>query len=235
MVGVKWRHLCMGILTRMWPDQTKMNHFHSWTPRFHQDNNTLTTTVFRKPTHTVNIYIGIVTTSSWPNTVFSTHCFQHIVFNTLAHRARVVSTHQQTLHKELEHIRKALQTCNFSPWTLNKQQQKIDHKHQQCIKCQGQPTYNNNNNNNRTSINKNISIVVPYIQGPRERYKRTCNNKDIQVHFKGTNTVKTLLMAPKDRDNKLQKSRVIYKFKCPHINCPKEYITGHLGTGLKTS
>ena len=31
-------------------------------------------------------------------------------------------------------------------------------------------------------------------------------------------------MAPKDRDNKLQKSEVIYKFKCPHINCPKEYI-----------
>ena len=42
--------------------------------------------------------------------------------------------------------------------------------------------------------------------------------------FTGTNTIKTLLMAPKDRDNKLQKSGVIYKFKCPHINCPEEYI-----------
>ena len=32
-------------------------------------------------------------------------------------------------------------------------------------------------------------------------------------------------MAPEDRDNKLQKSGVIYKFKCPHINsCPEEYI-----------
>ena len=31
-------------------------------------------------------------------------------------------------------------------------------------------------------------------------------------------------MAPKDRDNKLQKNGVIYKFKCPHINCPEEYI-----------
>ena len=44
------------------------------------------------------------------------------------------------------------------------------------------------------------------------------------MHFKGSNTIKTLLMAPKDRDNKLQKSWVIYRLKCPHINCPEEYI-----------
>ena len=50
----------------------------------------------------------------------------------------------------------------------------------------------------------------------------------IQVNFKSTNTVKTLLMAHKDRDSKLQKSGVIYKFKCPHINCPEEY-TGESG------
>ena len=31
-------------------------------------------------------------------------------------------------------------------------------------------------------------------------------------------------MAPKDKDNKLQKSGFIYKFKGPHINCPGEYI-----------
>ena len=31
-------------------------------------------------------------------------------------------------------------------------------------------------------------------------------------------------MAPKDKDSKLQKSGVIYKYKCPQINCPEEYI-----------
>ena len=40
----------------------------------------------------------------------------------------------------------------------------------------------------------------------------------------GTNTLKTLLVEPKDKDSKLQKSGVIYNFKCPHINCPDEYI-----------
>ena len=31
-------------------------------------------------------------------------------------------------------------------------------------------------------------------------------------------------MVPKDRDSKLQKSGVIYKFKCPHVNWLEEYI-----------
>ena len=65
--------------------------------------------------------------------------------------------------------------------------------------------------------------MVHYIRGLGERFKRACN-KGIQVHFMGTNTIKTLLMAPKDRDNKLKMTRVIYKFKCPHLNCPEEYI-----------
>ena len=50
------------------------------------------------------------------------------------------------------------------------------------------------------------------------------NWQSIQVHFKGTNTIKQLLMAPKDRDSKLQKSGVNYKYKCPQINCTEEYI-----------
>ena len=31
-------------------------------------------------------------------------------------------------------------------------------------------------------------------------------------------------MAPKDRESKLQKSRVIYNYKCPQIICTEEYI-----------
>ena len=63
-----------------------------------------------------------------------------------------------------------------------------------------------------------------YIHGLGQRFKRTCNNMRIQVHLMGRNSIKTLLMAPKDRDSKLQKNGVIYKFKCPCINCLVEYI-----------
>ena len=81
-----------------------------------------------------------------------------------------------------------------------------------------------NNSNNTGSNNKNISIVVPYIKGLSEKFKKTCNSPDIQVHFKGTNTIKSLLMASKDKDNIIQKSGVTYLLKCPHSNCKEEYI-----------
>ena len=45
---------------------------------------------------------------------------KYTAFNALAHRAKVVSHNQQSLHKELDHIRKALQDCHFPTWTLNK-------------------------------------------------------------------------------------------------------------------
>ena len=48
-------------------------------------------------------------------------------------------------------------------------------------------------------------MVIPYIKGLEKKFKRICNKQGIQVHFKGTNTVKQLLMAPKDEDPKLTK------------------------------
>ena len=66
--------------------------------------------------------------------------------------------------------------------------------------------------------------MVPYIHGLGERFKRTCNNLGTQVHFKGTKSIKTLLMVPKDRDSKLEKGGVIYRFKCQHTNCLEECI-----------
>ena len=75
-----------------------------------------------------------------------------------------------------------------------------------------------------TTMDQTAKVSPLLYHTSMERYKRTCNNLGIKVHFKGSNTIKTLLMAPKDRDNKLQKSGVIYRFNCPHINCPEEYI-----------
>ena len=97
-------------------------------------------------------------------------------------------------------------TLNQSTWTIN------------------QTNNTNNNGPSNNTNNRNISIVVPNIHGLGEKFKKICKNKGIQAHSKGTNTVKTLLMVPKDKDPILQKSGTIYKFKCPHINCPEEYI-----------
>ena len=67
-------------------------------------------------------------------------------------------------------------------------------------------------------------MVITYIKGLGEKFKRTCNKLGIQAHFKGTNTVKQLIMAPKVKDPKLTKNGVIYRYKCPSINCTEQYI-----------
>ena len=195
-------------------------------------NNTLITTIYRKPAHT-DQYLH------WDSNLFI--AAKHSVYNTLAHRAKVISSSQPSLLKELDHIKMALQSCHFPTWALNKLQHNFDWRHY--INNESSSTdsqHNNNHNNNWTSNNnnnnKNLCIGVPCIQGLGEKFKRTCSKKGIQIHFKGLNTIKTLLMTPKEKDIKLQKSVVTYKFKCPQSNCPQEYVKDsgwEFGDGLK--
>ena len=133
------------------------------------------------------------------------------MYNTLAHRAKVVPSNPAELAKELDHLRKALQTYLFPTWALNKLNQ-FEHKHSnnRVVNPTEEQHSNNHNSSDTTNQNKhkNVSMVVPYMHGLGERFKRTCNKQGDQGHFKGTNTIKQLLMAPKDNDNKLQKSKL---------------------------
>ena len=72
-------------------------------------NITLSTTGYRKPTCT-DQYLH------WNSSHFITA--QHSIYNNLAHRAKVVSSDQHSLHLELEHISMALQNCHFPKWAL---------------------------------------------------------------------------------------------------------------------
>ena len=78
-----------------WRNQTKRELYHSLDTLVSPGpNNTLITTVYRKPTHTEQ-YL------QWDRNHFMT---AKSVFNTLAHRAKVVYTNQEAIYKEMEHI-----------------------------------------------------------------------------------------------------------------------------------
>ena len=117
----------------------------------------------------------------------------------------------------------------ISNWALNQLQHKFNRNQQnnQQNSNTSSPTNNSSNSNSKT----NITIVVPYIQCIGEKVKKVCKAKGIQVHFKGTITLRTLLVRPRDKDPKLNKSGVIYHFKCPAINCTEAYI-GESGRAL---
>ena len=64
-------------------------------------------------------------------------------------------------------------------------------------------TVANNTTKGTKNTDSNIQrphIVIPYFQGISESMKKICSEYGVQVYFKGGNTIKNLLMAPKDQD-----------------------------------
>ena len=177
-------------------------------------DNTLSTSVYRKPTHT-DQYLH------WDSNHHITA--KQSVFNTLTHRAKVVSSTQENLNKELQHIRSALEQCHFPPWALNLWTERLNNPQQH--------SNTSNTYNNPEATKKNITIVVPYLQNTSERFKKLCKKTGIQVHFRGTNTLRTALGNPKDKDPKSNQTGIIYQYQCPHINCDSTYI-GESGRAL---
>ena len=161
-------------------------------------NNTFSTTVYRRPTH-MDQYLH----------QDSNHRItaKESVYNNLAHRAKIVSSTQDKLDRELQHIRTALKHRQFPDWALNQWQHKFTHPNQ--------PTTINNNNNPPANNKKNITIVVPYMPNTGEKFRKLCKKTGIQVHFKGTNTLRTALGNPKDKDPQNNQTGIIYHYQCP--------------------
>ena len=170
--------------------------------------NTLITTVYRKATHR-DQYLH------WDSNQFITA--KHSVYNTLAHRGKVVSSSQPSLIKELDNITLALQACHFPTWAFNKLQHNFECRHYSNSKPSSTDSQQNSNHNNNgtssTNNNRKHFNGGSIYTGIGEKFKWTYNKKGIQIQFKHSNIIKTLCMAPKDKDTKLQKSGVIYKYK----------------------
>ena len=98
-----------------------------------QPDNTLSTTVYRKPTHT-DQYLH------WDSNHHITA--KQSVFNTLAHRAKTVSSTQDSLDKELDHIQTAHNHCQFPSWALNQWHHRFIQSQQQSNNPHPQQQYN---------------------------------------------------------------------------------------------
>ena len=96
-----------------------------------QPDNTLSTTVYRKPTHT-DQYLH------WDSNHHITA--KQSVFNTLAHRTKTVSSTQDSLDKELDHIKTALKHCQFPSWALNQWHHRFIQSQQQSNNPTNLPT-----------------------------------------------------------------------------------------------
>ena len=175
---------------------------------FPDEEGRVKTTVYRKPTHT-NQYLHWDSHHAIPS--------KYSVIGTLFHRAKTISSGPTQLQEEEEHLYKTFKKCKYPTLALNR------------VKLRNQtsaPKKKNNNRNSNPNNNKDQKphITVPYHQGLRKSFKRTCKKYDIEVHLKGGPTIKNLLMTLKDKDPILKRSGVIYRFKCNRVECNEEYI-----------
>ena len=53
-------------------------------------------------------------------------------------------------------------------------------------------------------------MVVPYSQGISESFKNICKKYGIQVYFKGGQTIKNLLVSPKDKKITSRRKAMLY-------------------------
>ena len=145
----------------------------------------LKNTVYRKPTHTDLQWVSNHTVSS-----------RYSVLGSLQHRARTICSNNEVLKLKEQHLEEALRRCKYPAWAINKAKMKTK-------------TAANNNKKRKNITSNNIQqphIVIPYYQGISESMKKTCSEYGVQVYFKAGNTIKNLLMVPKDQDA-IQKKR----------------------------
>ena len=145
------------------------------------------------------------------------------VIHTLSHRAQTVCSNPELLHKEKTHFRNALTQCKYPKWALDKVERRLnkpsietsDGAYKQGT-TGAQPAIN--------EVNTKGHIVIPCTQGLCESSKKSCGRYGIQTHFKGSNTIRNLLVSPKDKDPMVSQSGAIYWFQCGDLSCDDEYI-----------
>ena len=164
-----------------------------------QNDGSLATTVYRKPTHT-NQYLQWDSLHPISN--------KHSIISSLSHKAKHICSNQHLLEEEQTHIQRALSMCKYPDWAINRMKLK-------------KSTPKTNNNSNSKTISRGYT-TVPNNEGLSESVKNICKRYGIQVHFKSGKTIKDELVAPKDRDHITKKSGIIYRFKCVRLECDEE-------------
>ena len=163
--------------------------------------NSIESTVHRKPTHTER-YIDYDS-----NHLISAKLS---VIHTLTHRAKQVCSTCEFLAKEMDHLHKVLQDNHYPTHFFQ----------------QSKPQQKTNKKPNPFTVKfiEGARVVIPYIKGLSDQYRHTLAKYRVRVFFKGTSTIKSLLMYPKDPIPDAQKTDIIYHWKCPAHNCTAEYI-----------
>ena len=155
---------------------------------------------------------------------------KHSVVRTLTDRAKEFVTTSKDQECELKHVHNALRMNGYTEWALVVPKQK----------AKTSPTSTNKGNTRPPSIG------LPYVQGLSERLSKTFRQHGVIVYHKPVNTLRSILVHPKDKTPKDKKCGVIYEITCdqdpahvyigetkrPLRKCFKEHTNLTIPTGV---
>ena len=122
--------------------------------------------------------------------------------------------------KEEERIKTALKQCGYARWTLAKLFNKWQINTR--LKKKGKKTPEEKTKG---------MVVIPYIEGVSEKLQRISWKHKISTAMRPHNTIKNLLVHPKDKREANQRCEVAYDIGCK--GCDKSYI-GKTGRAFDT-
>ena len=161
------------------------------------------TSVYRKPTHR-DKYFDF--NSNHPKSA------KHAVVRALTHRAKNVCSSSELLAEEMDCLGRVLRYNNYPIWMI-KQEGRSNSLTGELI----DPETGN-------EVKKNIFISAPYFPGLSASFKQLFRYTHIRVCFKGQNTIKSMLMHPKDKIDPSLKKDIVYRWSCTNPGCKSSYI-----------
>lgn len=161
----------------------------------------LTTTVYRKPTHTDH-YLQFD----------SHHPLIHKlgVIRTLNYRANTIISDPKEIDQERNHIHKSLGSCGYPNWAFQK--------------AKKSKSSTNTDNNTATTSGSATQVTIPYVAGVSERLKNTFKSFGISTSFKPANTLRAKLVHVKDKPPRDKQCNLVYGITCATSDCGEAYV-----------
>ena len=126
-------------------------------------------------------------------------------------------TDPEDKQQELAHVNRALQTCGYPPWSFEKVR-----------KPKATPNTTKQSTISRAGTQRRKkAVVLPYMQGLSEALRSKFATYQIPVYFKPQNTLRQILVSPKDKTDKGDICGPVYQIKCEGSEqdyCDHSYI-----------
>ena len=170
---------------------------------FHRKSDgTLKSTVYRKKTHT-DQYLN-----------FASHHPLHQkqgVVRTLIDRAETLISDPTDKAAEIDHVSDALHRCGYPKKIIS-----------DVIRSRKLPSSKNNNINKKKSDHqqRRYMAVVPYVRGLSEKVQRIFKRHGVHCALKPNNTLRSMLVRPKDPRPLLDNSDIVYHIPCTSCDIP---------------